>query len=85
MTTAFSDAEPAFANALVSVYSKHFTADELRDLVAFYRTETGRKTIEVMPSILAETTTMGTEWGRRVSELAAKKAAQRLRDRGYEL
>lgn len=36
------------------VYDRHFTAEELRDLLAFYRTPTGRKSIEVMPRLFAD-------------------------------
>lgn len=38
----------------VRIYSQAFTALELRDLNAFYATDTGKKTIELMPSLLAQ-------------------------------
>lgn len=37
-----------------SIYSKFFTEDELKDLVTFYRSTTGQKTIEVMPQMMTE-------------------------------
>lgn len=37
-----------------SIYAKFFSAQELRDLLAFYKTETGRKTISVMPQLMGE-------------------------------
>ena len=36
------------------LYNKYFTAAEIRDLISFYRSSTGKKTIEVMPSLFAE-------------------------------
>ncbi|MGH9902755.1 MAG: DUF2059 domain-containing protein [Pyrinomonadaceae bacterium] len=36
------------------VYDEHFTAEELRDLLAFYKTPTGRKTIKIMPQLFSE-------------------------------
>lgn len=37
-----------------SLYGKYFTESELSDLVAFYKSPTGKKTIEVMPQLFAE-------------------------------
>jgi hypothetical protein len=36
------------------VYARHFTAKELRDMVAFHRTPTGAKMLTVMPTAMAE-------------------------------
>ena len=36
------------------LYNKYFTAAEITDLISFYRSSTGKKTIEVMPSLFAE-------------------------------
>lgn len=36
------------------LYDKYFTSAELQDLIAFYKSPTGRKTISVMPGLLAE-------------------------------
>jgi hypothetical protein len=36
------------------VYNKFFSEAEITDLISFYRSSTGKKTIEVMPSLFAE-------------------------------
>jgi hypothetical protein len=36
------------------IYNKHFTEQELKDLVAFYTSPTGQKAIQVMPDLLKE-------------------------------
>lgn len=36
------------------IYDKNFTASELRDLIAFYRTPTGQKIIEISPKMTME-------------------------------
>ena len=40
------------------LYDKYFTEQELRDLIAFYRTPTGEKTLKVMPLLLQESMEM---------------------------
>ena len=36
------------------LYDKFFTEAELKDLVSFYKTETGRKAVKVMPELMGE-------------------------------
>ena len=37
-----------------AVYAKYFTAQELRDITAFYRTPTGAKALQTMPKVMFE-------------------------------
>src|SRR5215468_4639816 len=61
----------------VVLYEKHFTEAEVDELIAFYRSPTGRKTIEVMPALLQEVVAVSQAWGRSLEPLLQ----QRLRDR----
>jgi hypothetical protein len=36
------------------LYDKHFTVEELKGLVAFYKTPVGQKAIQVMPQLVQE-------------------------------
>ncbi len=38
----------------LELYDKYFTEDELKDIVAFYKTPTGKKSIQVMPKLVAD-------------------------------
>jgi hypothetical protein len=37
-----------------AVYAKYFSAQELRDMLGFYRTPTGVKSLRVLPQVMAE-------------------------------
>jgi hypothetical protein len=37
-----------------AIYARHFSAQELRDMLAFYKTPTGEKALKVMPQLTAE-------------------------------
>ena len=39
---------------MVQIYADAFTASELKELIAFYRTPTGKKTIEKMPQLMSQ-------------------------------
>ena len=40
------------------IYSKYFTEQDLRDMISFYKSPAGRKSMEVMPRILADAVQM---------------------------
>src|SRR6185503_12118151 len=41
----------------IDLYDKYFTEDEIKDLIVFYKSHTGRKTTEVLPKMFAESMT----------------------------
>ncbi|WP_204355729.1 MULTISPECIES: DUF2059 domain-containing protein [Marinobacter] len=46
---------------LVSIYADAFTAEELRELNAFYTTDIGQKAIRTMPDLMAKGAQMGAQ------------------------
>ncbi len=48
---------------VIPIYSKYFTHQEIRDLLAFYETPIGKKTISVMPQLINESMISGQKWG----------------------
>ena len=58
---------------LVPVYSKHFTEQEIVDLLNFYNTSTGKKMIEKMPAILEESMEIGRKWGIELAQKIEEK------------
>ncbi|HXD33366.1 MAG TPA: DUF2059 domain-containing protein [Pyrinomonadaceae bacterium] len=48
------DMKKMIENISYTVYDKHFTEEELRDLVIFYKSPTGKKVVAEMPALFAE-------------------------------
>ena len=65
---------------IVPVYDRHFAEQDLRDLIAFYATPTGRKLVAAMPQIAAESMAIGMEWGKA----AAERVVKALAAKGYQ-
>jgi hypothetical protein len=62
---------------LIPIYDRHFTADELRELLAFYRTPIGHKLLAEQPAIAQEAMAAGQQWGQRLGiEIGQKMAAE---------
>lgn len=46
---------------MVEIYSEAFTASELKEIVAFYKTPTGKKSIQKMPELMAKGGELGAQ------------------------
>ena len=46
-----------------AIYARHFTAQELNDMIAFYKSPTGQKALHELPKVLAD---VGTEMAPRM-------------------
>lgn len=58
LKTVFEEALAHFTTEVMkdapAVYARNFTAQELRDMIAFYKTPTGKKALQVMPQVMAD-------------------------------
>lgn len=81
LETVFGDSGP-LVDELIPVYARHFTLEEIQGLLAFYETDLGRKTIEVMPMIIQESMAAGQNYSmQRVPEVQ-QRVMERLRKAG---
>lgn len=54
-------------NLIVPIYSKNLEEKEIDDLIAFYKSPTGKKLIEKLPIIMNESMKVGEKWGKDLS------------------
>jgi hypothetical protein len=64
----------------VPIYARHFSHDEIRQLIAFYESPAGRKLADATPQIAQESYRVGVEHGENVM----RNVLQRLQSRGYK-
>jgi len=53
-----------FENAIIQIYRKHLTVENVKELNAFYSTPAGKKYISLLPVLLEESKEVGTSIGR---------------------
>lgn len=68
---------------LVPVYDRLFSHDELRSILAFYRTPAGAKLLQALPAVQKETQTVGSAWGREVVPGFVLQANEALKAEGF--
>ncbi len=64
---------------LTPIYQKHLSIKDLREVIAFYNSPTGKKFAQKTPIITQESMDAGQIWG---AEIGAK-IAMKLKDEGY--
>ncbi|GAB3544936.1 DUF2059 domain-containing protein [Spirosoma fluminis] len=60
-------------NRLIPVYEKHYTHDEIKELLAFYKSPLGQKSIRELPAIMQESASIGREWGEQLGRRIADR------------
>jgi len=71
--------------AVVVIYSSNFSAQELRDLTAFYQTPTGQKLLQKTPAVAQQTMLAGQKFGQSAGAEAQKEMIEQLRNKGHAL
>jgi hypothetical protein len=66
-------------DAIIPIYQKYYTNDDLQQLVAFYQTPIGQKTISILPQLSRESIAVGLKFGRTI----AKRITDKLKAEGY--
>jgi len=66
-------------NLLVPIYKKHFTHEEIKQMVQFFESPAGKKFAEKSPVITQESMMIGQQWGMKIGEKIGKK----LEEKGY--
>ncbi|MEA2906338.1 MAG: uncharacterized protein QOI12_3725 [Alphaproteobacteria bacterium] len=67
------------------IYARHFTADELHALTAFYRAPVGQKFLDKLPAVTQESMAMGQKWGQAIAAELQGRIVEELRKRGHKL
>ncbi|ODS24121.1 hypothetical protein AB835_05160 [Candidatus Endobugula sertula] len=60
------------------IYDKHFSLQELQEIVIFYKTPTGKKLITVLPQVTQEALSEGRRYGQRLVPLIQERMKKRF-------
>lgn len=74
-----------FEAQIIPVYAKYFTFEEVLQLLAFYQTPLGRKTVEVMPLLSQESMQVGQAWGMGLGPIIGQRVSARLAAAGINI
>jgi uncharacterized protein len=70
---------------VAALYARTFTAEELREVVAFYRGPTGQKFVQRLPLITQESMVIGQRFGQSIGTEIRDRMIDELRKRGHNI
>ncbi len=72
-------------NEVAVIYAQHFTEQELKDLIGFYRTPLGRKLLAQEPIALDQSLKAAQAWAVRFSDEVIERFKVEMKKKGYNL
>jgi hypothetical protein len=67
------------------VYASRFAEAELKEILAFYRSTTGKKMVSLLPNVLEESFVKTQEWGAKLSEEVVIRLRTDMKKKGHTI
>jgi len=83
-----TDLQPRFnelTDEVARLYATNFSEQELKEVVAFYKTPAGKKLLAQQPKIIDSSMKFAQEWANRLSDQVIAKMREELKKRGHVL
>lgn len=72
-------------NQVAVLYAQRFTEQELKDVVAFYKTPTGKKFVSEEPVVIEQSLGAAQAWSQKLSEEVLSRFRAEMKKRGHDL
>jgi len=81
------DLQPRFSeltNEVARLYATHFTEQELKDMLAFYKSPTGKKMLVQQPDVINASMKFAQDWANKLSEQVTAQMREELKKKGHD-
>lgn len=72
-------------NEVARIYAQHFTEQEMREAIAFYKTNLGRKIVTQEPIIIDQSFARMQQWANKFSEEVLSRYRAEMKKKGHDL
>ena len=76
----FTDSD--FMDQMNAIYARHFSHENIRQMIAFYETPAGKRWVEVMPQLMSESMQVTFRWLAKMSPMIRERVAKEMREEG---
>ena len=70
---------------VAKIYAQHFTEQELKDIVAFYKTPAGKKMLTQEPIAINQSLTAAQDWANQFSDTVLQRFRTEMAKKGHKL
>lgn len=81
----FADNLDSFKELMIPLYHRHFTGEEIKDMIRFYDTDLGKKMVRVMPALARDSMEVGQRWGQSLGPKIDARIRAKLRKEGVAI
>jgi uncharacterized protein len=81
------DLQPRYSeltNEVARLYATHFTEQELKNILAFYTSPTGKKMLEQQPDVVDASMKFAQNWANKLSERVTAQMREELKKKGHD-
>jgi hypothetical protein len=72
-------------NEISKLYATHFTEQELKEILAFYKSPTGKKMLIQQPIVVDASMSFAQQWANKLSEEVTSKMRDELKKKGHNM
>ncbi|SNY93043.1 hypothetical protein SAMN04515647_3316 [Cohaesibacter sp. ES.047] len=80
----YKNDQDSMIKAVATVWAKYLKEDELKEILAFFKTETGQKFAQYQPRIIGESVRGIQQWSQIVTQIMVKQAKDELTKKGHK-
>jgi hypothetical protein len=83
-----TELQPRFVEVTDNVaheYATHFTEQELKDILAFYQSDAGKKLLQEQPKVVNRSMQFAQDWANKLSTEVTAKMREELKKRGHPM
>jgi len=62
-----------YIDTLIPIYDKHYSEEQIQDIINFFSSETGKHLVERQPSVVQESMDAGAAWGEKIGMKIAEQ------------
>jgi hypothetical protein len=81
----FEKRQGEITDIVARIYAQRFTEAELKEILAFYRSTTGKKFVADIASVLEQSFVMTQEWGGKLSEEVVVRLRAEMKKKGHTI
>lgn len=72
-------------NQVATLYAQRFSEQELKDVVAFYKTPVGKKFVTEEPTVIEQSLATAQNWSQKLSEEVLSRFRAEMKKKGHDL
>lgn len=70
---------------LIKIYNRHYSHQDIKDLLEFYQSDLGKKLISATPSVVQESMAAGQKWGQNIIPVIQERITTRFEEEGIDI